>query len=135
MAGSLRYFGYTDDQARVWAIQLDETAGEEAAFGLGQSVDVSVLDAGRCLAKTSKKTIEPRYVNMQAIDGDGRVVRRSYTVGNVAATAWADPRSVTYTVDGLVFRITALIGEKRYLTPTNDTGLIDGDVDVQVVSS
>lgn len=130
MTGSLRLFGYTDDAGVNRFVKLDESVGESAALGLGQSVAAAVRsDYGNRIFPSRKRPIEARYILcVRNVSGGGQA-KRKFIVGSTSAPAW-DAETATVTVDGQSWSITAKIGESRYLEPAADTGILDGDDDV-----
>lgn len=135
MTGSRRYFGYFNDDAVEYYIQLDESVAESTSLGFSQAVTRSVAqDLGRRISPSKTYPLEPRYVLAQRVDGDGRVVKRKFYVGATSAAAWGgSPYEVT--IDGETWDITARVGEKRYYIPATDTGQIDGDVDDNITAA
>lgn len=141
MAGSLRYFSYTDDESRVWNVNLNENIYEVTDFGMGQQADVAAETAGRLLRVTGKRQpVKMRYALIKGTDADGRVVSRKVYVGSTSATAWTAPQNVDldnfledFSSQPSAFltgcQIVSLHGEVRNYIPGTDTGIIDGDVE------
>jgi hypothetical protein len=134
MPGSRRYFGYFDDGGTEFYIQLDEGAGESLALGFAQAVTNAVaVDPCKRILPTNKFPIEPRYILAEREDADGRTVKRRFYVGATTAPAW-NGTPFGLTIDGETWNITARAGEVRHYIPFSDTGLIDGDVEDNVVA-
>lgn len=135
MAGSRRWFAYFDDGGTEYAIELDESVAESISLSFGQSITPAVAaDLGRQIRPTTKRPIEPRYVLASRQDADDRTVKRKFYVGATSAPVFGgSPYGVL--IDGQTWNITARVGEKRYYVPAKDTGLIDGDVDDNIVVS
>lgn len=129
--GSRRNFSYTSDDGLDYVVSLDESTYETAALGFGQAPTAAAVSARRFLNVSQSRPIEPRYILTVQQDGDADLVgrRQKFFVGNLSATPWATGTIVV--VGGVTYAITAKIGEKRYLPPTVDTALLDGDVDDQ----
>lgn len=125
MAGSRRWFGYKDGQGNDWAVELDESTYENAAFGF-TGVASSVVASGRIIR--SNKPVRMRYVLGQAINASGETVRRKFYCGDVTAPAYNGSLG-TVIVDGVTYSITSTAGEKRMVVPAFDTAITDGDVD------
>lgn len=130
--GSRRDFTYTSDDGLGYVVNLDESIYETGALGFGQAPTAAAVSARRFLQATAKRPLEMRYILCVQQDGDPNLVgrRQKFYVGANTATPWNTGTIVV--VDGVTYAITAKIGEKRYLPPTVDTGLLDGDVDDQV---
>ncbi len=134
MSGSRRYFAYFDDAAQERYVELDESNAESTDLGFGQSVTASVFnDSRNQIAVTSKRPLQMRYILAQRLDADERVVKRKFYVGAVSAPVWG-ATARTATISGQSWAITAKVGEKRFLPPPTDTGLIDGDVDSNITT-
>jgi len=138
MAGSLRYFAYQDDASNSWNVNLDESTYETLSLGFAQGPSTLATTQGRILAPSRKRPLEMRYAILKGLDVDSRVVSRKIYVGNTSATIWLNPTTAplptlvdfTPAANGAALtavRVTALIGEKRYLLPGGDTGILDGD--------
>lgn len=130
--GSRRDFSYTSDDGLEYAVNLDESTYETLTLGFGQKPTAAAISARRILQVSNKRPLEPRYILCVQQDGEEDLVgrRQKFYIGNNSAGVWATATIVV--VDGITYAITAKIGEKRYLPPTVDTGLLDGDVDDQV---
>ncbi len=132
MAGSRRFFGYTTDDGVVLAVDLDETNGETVALGFDPVPAATAERPELRIKATSTFPIELRYILAERIDADDRTVKRKFFVGStVAGTVWA-PQVVNVTIAGQLWSITAKVGEVRHYIAFRDTGLIDGDVDLNV---
>lgn len=141
MAGSLIWCQYEDDTTRVWNVRIDETLANIAAFSFDQGADAAATAAGRQLKASGKRQpVVMRYVIVTGKDADDRTVQRKLWVGTNGASVWINPTAVDFTnkipdystnPSGYLTdcRVTALIGEKRYIASPNDTGIIDGTAD------
>lgn len=135
MAGSRRNFGYTTDGGVSFYMQLDESVYERPEYGMAQTIASAVYnDLSKRLKPSTKFPIEPRYILCSRTDADGRVVNRKVYVGSVSAIVWG-AGITTATLDDGTYTIRAKVGEKRHLPPGFDTGLIDGDVDVEITAT
>lgn len=137
MAGSLVWVTYESDTTQEWAVKLDETNVKLTGFGFSLGLNTTAAAAGRILSASRKRPITMRYALIKGIDQDDKPVSRKLYVGTNGATAWINPTTVDLTGsipdysgnDGGFLtdvKISALIGEKRYLPAANDTGIIDG---------
>jgi hypothetical protein len=134
MAGSRRYFQYTSDTSVTYAVEIDEENGELASLGFAP-IDTGAggpISQGRILQVSGSRPLRMRYVNAQAVDGNGDIVRRRFWVGMSTAAAFTNP-ATTLSLGGLTFSITSRRGEEGQGIPAQDTGLTDGDVDDNLV--
>lgn len=137
MAGSKRWFGYLADDARVYAVELDESTYEQAALGFEFPIDRSSPNYVGPIAASQTRPFRMRYVNCVGVDANGRTVRRRIYVGSRLAPAFAQAETTTIvlgtTVDNTTtptnFSITSVIGQENKIPADIDTGLIDGDID------
>lgn len=122
MAGSIKWFVYTDDGGNNYAIKLDES-NTEAVNGSAQDfLPDATLTAG------VPRNIKPRFVTYANIDRTRniRCVPLTQTIyagilnGNIPTIP--DPITV-----GESLSLIRLDGEKRTLPFGQDTGLDDGD--------
>lgn len=129
MAGSRRWFMYTDDRDLGWAVELDESKYET---GLGfEAIDSEATAAGRIIR--GNKPVSMRYLLASGVNGDGETVRQKFYVGDNENTLWTgEASSIVY--DGITYSITGVRGERQIRVPEFDTGLTDGDVDENFAS-
>lgn len=121
MAGSRRWFTYTDETNQAWAIERDETL-TEAVNG-----EATLPEPG---SDTLPRAIQPRYLRYNSATGT-----RSKSVvllDNTAAALLAAPPIISVNDgDGLIsLYLTSYQGERRRITTSTDTGLDDGDTEV-----
>lgn len=137
MAGSNVWVTYESDTTQEWAVRLDESNVKLPGFGFQLGLNSAAVSAGRILKATSKRPITMRYALVRGLDADDRSVSRKLYVGTNGATVWINPETAAltgnvpdYSTNPSGFltevKITALIGEKRFLPASNDTGIIDG---------
>lgn len=137
MAGSRVVTSYESDSELDYNVSLDETNVKLSGFGwtLGANTDATAAD--RNISPNNSRPISMRYVLIRGQDADNRSVSRKLYVHNPLADVWANPRTATfvnvipdYSTNPSGFltnvKVTALIGEKRYIRAANDTGIIDG---------
>lgn len=126
--GSRRYFMYTSDNGSEYAVELDESIYEVTALGF------AALPGQRdVLGVNSTRPLRMRYVNCSRVNSNQQTERASFFVGSSAAfVALQNTGSVT--VDGDQWNISSVRGEQRKLVPATDTGLLDGDVDDNIVA-
>lgn len=140
--GSRKWFEYTADDGQRYGMELDESTYTVAGLGFGAQVDVDAPEYAGILSSSATRPLSPRYFNMKGTDSDGRTVTRRVLVGDNESSAWVNPQGFTTTlltvVNGTatptVFRVSSAIGEQRQFIPNQDTGLIDGDIDNNLVA-
>ena len=120
MAGSIKWFVYTDDFATDFAIKLDESNTEVVNGG------VQDFPAVPPTTNALPRNIKPRRVTYRSLDG---TVSRSIVALNPAIFAGVTAGVPSYTdpVSGLTLTLYRLDGETRTLSFGADTGLTDGD--------
>jgi hypothetical protein len=129
MVGSKRDFGYRDGNGRFWAVKLDESTYESGALDFNQGL----APGTPYLTATSTYPLRMRKVNCFNVDGDGVTVRRSFYVGtatalnNIAAAGQV-------TVSGETWAVSSVTGERLKAIPKTDSGLLDGDIDNQLIT-
>lgn len=122
MAGSIKWFEYTDDEGSTWAIQMDESNGEAVGNTDYTAASTATMELPRnCKARYA------RYV-----DAAGNIAR-NIIVTAAGANAGTVPSTITV-LDALGATITLIlktfVGEKMTRIPfAPDTGLTDGDDD------
>lgn len=134
MVGSKRWFQYENDAGLKYAVELDESVYESAALGFA-AVELAAdgpVATGRIIAVTASRPLQMRQVNGFFNDIDGMKVARTFYVGTVAAFA-AIKAAGLVSVSGQTYGLTSAKGEVAKLVPSIDTGIIDGDVDSNVV--
>lgn len=121
MAGSLKWFPYTDDNGSVWALYADESNVEAVNPGIDYTGTPALVDA------------VPRNVKVRrAIYGttDGL---RSISIPVLTQAIYSALASTTPTIDdpittGITLVLLRIRPEMRRLPIPNDTGLQDGDI-------
>lgn len=121
MAGSKKWFVYTDDLAREWAINMDESNGEAVSNPDYTDTDLTILDE-------LPRNIKPRIAIYRSLDA--RFTRR-IVVCDGTETVLTLPGTITVQ-DGSGGTVSAILttfqGEKRTRIPFDtDTGINDGD--------
>ncbi len=122
MAGSLKYFVYTDGFGRDWAIWRDES-NTEAVNGGTQDYSDATPDG---IIYKLPPNIKPRYLRYVSADGtvSKNIVCLTTTIFNgapIAVKTIADPNS------GLTLNFVEAVGERIKVPFARDTGLADGD--------
>lgn len=143
MAGSKRPFTYTDDQSRLWNVELDESTYEQTELGFGQGVSAVALAAGRKLRATGKRQpVSMRYVIIKGTDQDGITVSRKVYVGATTAAIWTAPNTPANLPDLPDYSdpntsqflenaaVTFVVGERRTSPIGADSGILDGDIEI-----
>ena len=120
MAGSLKWFVYTANDANDFAILADES-NIEGVNGTNATI----------ISPTVKYKIpgnlKPRTATFQSVDG---LIRREIVVLNAAAeAALTGTSTITDQSSGETLFLRSLKGEQVLLPNLADTGLLDGDAD------
>lgn len=120
MAGSLKWFEYTDDEGDTWAVEMDESNGE----AVGNSDYTTSSTATMMLPRNCK----PRYARY--VDAAGKIAR-NIIVTAAGANAGSVPATISI-VDALGATVELIlkqfVGEQMTRIPAAiDTGLTDGD--------
>lgn len=120
MAGSIKWFEYTDDEGSTWAVQMDESNGE--AVGNTDYTDTSTA------TMQLPRNCKPRYARY--VDALGNIAR-NIIVTAAGANAASLPATITV-IDALGATVTLIlkqfVGEQMTKIPAAiDTGLTDGD--------
>jgi hypothetical protein len=120
MAGSLKWFVYTADDATEWALLADES-NIESVNG------ASVAPITNLVKYKLPGNVEPRKATYLSNDG---LIRREVVLLNAGAVALQTPgSSYTDQSSGIAVFLKAVDGEKVTLPTLGDTGLLDGDAD------
>jgi len=122
MAGSLKWFVYTDDFGSQYAINADES-NVEAVNGTG--VDYTGTPA---LVDALPRNVRPRMAYYGTTDG-----LRTIAVPVMTPTIFTGLSGTTPTIDdpitdGITLVLLRIRPEVRRLPIPNDTGLQDGDI-------
>jgi len=124
MAGSNRFFVYTDDVGTNWGVNRDESSTE----AVNGTAAVGIPDSSTPIL-TGKGSIEPRYVNYNS--SDGLIRRKVVFLSNTSTALAAIPDTITVPTEGGTeeLYLTSYIGERRRYIPQADTGQLSGDSD------
>lgn len=122
MAGSNRFFLYTDDIGGQWAILRDEGSTE---FVNGATAEAPVPTNSAILV--GKGSIEPRYLNYNSPDGNYQ--RKVVFLSNDPADLAVAPVTLDIAVGvaTVTLQLTSYIGERRRFVTVDDTKQLDGD--------
>lgn len=129
MAGSIKYFVYTDDNGSDWALRRDES-NVEALNGGTQDYSGSTPASVRY---ELPRNVKPRYVRYVSADGKiaRNVVALTPTIYSGASTnAPTIQASVDLATDAsgsVTLYYKERVGERLRLPIAIDTGLTDGD--------
>lgn len=116
MAGSRRWFVYTDDDDTDSAVLLDEDVGNTEGFGFSVYTGEPVLDP-------LPKGFKMRYVNAVQTTGTGAGFRyRAFPCGTDDSDIYSNT-TPTFTVNGLTYATTSTRGEKSRKPTSINTGL------------
>jgi hypothetical protein len=117
MAGSRKWFIYTDDDGTDSAVQLDEDTGSLAGLGFQPYAGSPVLDV-------LPKGFKMRYINAVQTSGAGSGFRyRSFPCGSDDADLYSGDIT-TFTINGLTYSVTSTRGEKSRRPTAINTGLV-----------
>jgi hypothetical protein len=122
MAGSRRWFSYETDSGIQFNVELDESNAESANLGFS-----AIVSGAPAIKVTAKRPVEMRRVYATAVAAPNE--RRSFPVGSLTAMA-AIVASGSLTVGGDAYTVTGYAGERVSIVPDRDTGLTDGDIDL-----
>lgn len=122
MAGSIKWFEYTDDEGSTWAVQMDESNGE--AVGNADYTDTSTA------TMQLPRNCNPRYARYVNAAG---TIARNIIVTSAAANAGTLPATISV-LDALGATVELVlkqfVGERMTRIPAAlDTGLTDGDAE------
>jgi hypothetical protein len=135
MAGSKRWFRYTDDGGTNYSVNLDESNSEATIGGIPLFLNRT---AAHPIAPTG---LRKRYIN--AFLTSNPAIKRKFWVGNPLAIAQVGlggaflaavyPTSADAASVAVAWTVTSFRGEKSSAPPAlsvagGDTGLTDGDV-------
>lgn len=122
MAGSIKYFVYTDDAGEDWALRRDES-NVEAVNGAASG---DYPNTGSTVRYELPRNVRPRTATYVSADG---TVRRKVVVLTAAryATLATDAPSFTDQVSNVTVSLKLQDGERVSLPFGADTGLNDGD--------
>lgn len=122
MAGSIKWFVYTDDAGDDWAIKLDES-NTEAVNGSTQD-----LIAGASVPNAVPRNIKPRHVRYTNAARTRTIKVTILTPAIYAGIINGGVPTITDPILGVGnLGLIGLTGEKRVFPIPLDTGLDDGD--------
>lgn len=122
MAGSLKWFVYTDDFGTVYALNADES-NVEATSGVG--VDYTGTPP---LVDALPRNVSPRKAYYGTTDGTRTIVIPIMTQAIFAALVTTAPTIPDPIDNALTLVLLRIRPEKRRLPIAFDTGLQDGDI-------
>lgn len=128
--GSQRWFQYEDGRGLTYAVRLDESTYENAAFGftgVQAGVDGPVAN-GRVIAATGSLPLRLRYVNLARVDSNNYTLRRTAYCGSPTAPVFTGATS-TVEIDGDTWFVSSTRGEQLAGVSFTDTEQLDGDLD------
>jgi hypothetical protein len=125
MSGSRKTFNYTDDDnARTYAINLDESNGEANISGVRLTEVYDGVSGGRPC------NIRLRFIN--TVNTANPIQRKRFIVGDAAvfgtiASGQTVTEGASGNIPGNTWRILSKVGQFEKLFTVVDTGLTDGD--------
>ncbi len=122
MAGSLKFFVYTDSFGQDWALWRDESNTEAVNAGTQDYAPGTPASVRYVLPRN----VKPRY--LRYVSTDGLVTRK--VVALTEAILSGAPASVPTFVDsvsGKTMEFKEAVGERIVVPYAGDTGLTDGD--------
>lgn len=124
MAGSIKYFVYTDNAGNDWALKRDESNTEAVNGGTQDYPDAAVTPPPQF---EIPRNVTPRYARYVSADTtvSRTIVCLTQTIANGLA---ANVGSFTDVVSGKVVFLKEVVGERKVNPMGIDTGLTDGDL-------
>jgi len=120
MAGSLKWFNYTDDFGSVYALLADES-NVEAVNSTGDYTGTPVL------VDALPRNVRPRFAVYQSPD-EARNIKIPVLTPTTFASVSTDTPTISDPINpGQTLRLVRVRPETRRLPIPNDTGLSDGD--------
>jgi hypothetical protein len=119
------------DGWKYMILNLDE--GNSKTIGMEEATPAT--ESGKEFVVQGKDflTLTPRKLLLQGKTSDGKTVRRSWVAGDPENTLVVNGGTTVQgvfvaanTVENVTFAVTGVVGEKRTLRQTTDTGLDDG---------
>jgi len=121
MAGSLKWFPYTDDFGTSYAINLDESNTEAVNGAIDYTGTPPLIDA-------VPRNVRPRSLYYGTTDGLRTIRVTALTPAIYAAAPVNSPTIDDPITAGITLVLQRLVPERRRLPIPNDTGLQDGDI-------
>lgn len=120
MAGSLKWFTYTDDRANDWALLADESNIESANAAAVQPITPAA-------EFKVPGNLRPRTAIF--LDVSGLIRREIVILTSARAGALTAATTIVDQSSGETLNFKTLKGERLTLPTLGDTGLLDGDAD------
>jgi hypothetical protein len=138
MAGSKRNMLYetdipasTEGEYKWLVLNLDE--GNSKTLGMQEATPGNLSGKEFAVQGSDFLYIRPRYVLLEGETSGGKTVRRKWVAGDPANTLVVNGGTTVQgvfvgpnTVEDVTFAVTGIVGEKRTLVASVDTGLDDG---------
>lgn len=138
MAGSKRNMlyetdipGTTEGTFKFLVLNLDE--GNSKTIGMLEATPGNIAGKEFAVQGSDFLHIRPRYILLEGETTAGKTVRRKWVAGDPANTLVVNGGTTVQgvftgpnTVEDVTFAVTGVVGEKRTLVASTDTGLDDG---------
>jgi hypothetical protein len=121
MAGSLKWFNYTDDFGTIYALNADESNVEAINAGGDYTGTPALVDA-------VPRNVRPRYAVYGTTDGLRTINIPVLTPATFTALSATTPTIADPITTGITLVLLRIRPEVRRLPIPNDTGLQDGDL-------
>ena len=121
MAGSIKWFPYTDDFGSVWALLADESNSEAVNGAIDYTGTPPLVDG-------VPRNIQVRYAIYGTTDGLRNIKVPVLTPALYQGLSAATPTIPDPITDGITLVLQRIRPEVRRLPIPNDTGLQDGDL-------
>lgn len=118
--GSRDFFQYQDDQSRSWNIQLD--VSDQTTLGSARGALQANTNAGRILTTKGHRSLRPRYILLRSTVETNRQLRK--IVCDPTTDIWTGSQN-SFTAGGVLYVVTARVGEVRFNAPTVDTAIVE----------
>lgn len=117
---SKKWMKYLSDSGATFAVLIDENIGEALGFDDIADADINFAE--------KPQSLEMRKVNATSLNGK---IKIQYPVGKPSEDIYSEGGTITVprkgSADGLILTVTGVVGEKRRLPSSRDSGQDSGD--------